>query len=254
MWNSFVNKLGRACLADVSRCGLFSSYHYCLRFASSKVNLCRLKNRKIISLSGHDSYKFLQGLITNDVRYLYSRKSSDSDHQHSQDCLFAFVLYPNGRVLADTLIYDTENSLETNLEDDDEEVALKPQGSLYIECDDRICERLIKYFKSYRLRKNVSLCVDNSHDVWSLFSVDPTESITSNVCQKGGEFTISYDPRLRGHFRILAKKTVSMENLRKTLESQHGLSVDEVSQDDYTLHRYRLGNKILINYSIQLCS
>lgn len=72
---------------------------------------CYLVPRRLISITGSDSQKFLQGLLTNDV----SNISSSS--------LYGLFLTPKGRFLADSIlipqkdgyIIDAEESIQVNL-------------------------------------------------------------------------------------------------------------------------------------------
>eukprot|EP00126_Sphaerothecum_destruens_P014242 Sdes_comp24548_c0_seq1m22416 len=61
-----------------------------------------LPHRKIISLQGADTLKFLQGLITNDVNTLSS----------SNPLIYTGFLQHKGRLLCDALMYASKNLQE----------------------------------------------------------------------------------------------------------------------------------------------
>ena len=68
-----------------------------LSFKASK-----LTNRKLVKLKGRDSFRFLQGMVTNDVRSIYSNLFNHFNHH----CMYTFLLNSNGRVVADMFVYN----------------------------------------------------------------------------------------------------------------------------------------------------
>jgi folate-binding Fe-S cluster repair protein YgfZ len=55
-------------------------------------------------IEGRDTYKFLQGIITNDI-YLLKEKN---------DCLACAILNPKGRVVSDLFMYNTTAEEDEN--------------------------------------------------------------------------------------------------------------------------------------------
>lgn len=96
-----------------------------------------LTHRTILRLTGENPTAFLQDILTAD-------NASLSAGQMRQSCL----LSPQGRILVEMTIYMPEQS------GDDEMV--------YIACDERQSEELVKKLKLYRLRRKItiSICED----------------------------------------------------------------------------------------------
>lgn len=92
----------------------------------------RLKSRAVIRLSpsddGEDVGEFLQGLVTNDVT--------------GQLPVWAALLSPQGKVLFDFIVWPGE------------------AGSLLIDCESDAAEALVKRLSIYRLRRKITIAVD----------------------------------------------------------------------------------------------
>lgn len=99
----------------------------------------KISNRGLITLSGHDSMSFLQGLITNDVSLL-----------NNQQSIYSCLLTPNGKFLFDFFV-------------------IKSNEYLLIECEggDR-AESLLKRLMMFKLRANVSFDLKKNIDVYAL--------------------------------------------------------------------------------------
>lgn len=74
------------------------------RFYSSKTSIIDknavfipLPKRNYFRIEGRDTFKFLQGIITNDIHQL----------QEQNDCLACAILNPKGRVVSDIFVYNT---------------------------------------------------------------------------------------------------------------------------------------------------
>lgn len=108
-----------------------------------------LERRGLLRVSGDDAHGFLQGLMTNDISHVESGPSS----------IYTMFLNTRGRVLYDALIYQTAEP-----------------GVLFIECDASATTALERHLKMYRLRKKVSIDVDNEHEVWAVYDVSLNRS------------------------------------------------------------------------------
>lgn len=90
------------------------------RFQNVGPMACHLKSRSVIRFKGPDTIKFLQGLVTNDVRSL-SEASSDSDSYPMGTInmpaivvppVYAALLTPQGKFLYDMFLYRRPRSDE----------------------------------------------------------------------------------------------------------------------------------------------
>jgi len=156
-----------------------------LRYSSSKItqtNICdktqtslfceKLKDRRLIQLTGPDSSSLLQGLITNDVYELNDNKQS----------IFSFFLNIQGRILYDLLLY------QSNAE------------HLFIECDENVTTELITLMKRYKIRKKVNIKVINDEfHLWSIFPQDESIGASnielSSLCNND-KIILTNDPRV----------------------------------------------------------
>ncbi|KAK0538858.1 ccr4 associated factor [Tilletia horrida] len=134
-------------------------------------------SRSIIEISGRDTLKLLQGLVTNNVAHLGSPPQQGGEQgalapvHHS--ALYAGFLHPNGRLLADTLLYALPSA-----------AASTPSDSVLIEVDSRAADSLLSFLKKFKLRSKVTLRAAASDEwkVWQLWTpggtalTAPTES------------------------------------------------------------------------------
>ncbi len=97
------------------------------------------QTRAFLSLSGSDHLTFLQGLITQDIEKL-----------HPNTALYACLLTPQGKVVADFFLYPLE-------------------GGILLECDGDIAVELEKKLKFYKLRAQVE--ITNVSEEWHRVTV-----------------------------------------------------------------------------------
>lgn len=165
-----------------------------------------LPHRRLISLSGPDTVKLLQGLITNNV------------HAHRDQPFFAAFLDSRGRVLWDVFIWVYPALL-----------AEKGTWSCYIEVDGAEVEALRKHLKRHKLRSKVTieLVREEQLGVWAAWGRAHQNVNTQAVIAE------LPDPRgdLSTLWRILAKPGSSLVG--------DGTETQDVQQ--YHLQRYRLG-------------
>jgi tRNA-modifying protein YgfZ len=88
----------------------------------------RAEDRAVIGLTGADALEFLQGLVTNDLRPLGK----------GEGAVWAAMLTPQGKYLADFLVVNTD-------------------GRLLIDVKDSFAPSLLKRLTMYRLRADVQL-------------------------------------------------------------------------------------------------
>lgn len=104
-----------------------------------------ISNRICLDVTGEDSFSFLQGLITNDLKLL-----------ESQEALYACFLTPQGKFLHDFLITEIPNGYRLEV--------LKETS-----------ETLIKHFKMYKLRSRVGLEINKDISIYASWGKDTLE-------------------------------------------------------------------------------
>ena len=165
-----------------------------------------LSHRRLISLSGPDTVKFLQGLITNNV------------HADRDQPFFAAFLDSRGRVLWDVFVWVYPELL-----------AEKGTWSCYIEVDASELEALRKHLKRHKLRSKVAieLVPEEELGVWAAWG-QAYESISRQAV-----IADLFDPRgdMSTLWRILAKPNSGLVG--------DGIEVQDVQQ--YHLQRYKQG-------------
>ncbi|KAK4030394.1 hypothetical protein OUZ56_023393 [Daphnia magna] len=164
------------------------------------VNAQELKERGIVKVSGTDTGPFLQGLMTNDIRHL------DEKNKYSMYCMF---LNTQGRILYDAIIYSPDES-----------------GSYLIECDTECLQPLVKHLSMFRVRRKITVTVEEKMKPWVLFD-QPPEDLSKEVI-------LSKDPRVKElGWRVVIDSSKSVSQLIKNL------CVEKT--DRYTELRYQLG-------------
>ncbi|KAM7257839.1 hypothetical protein ACFE04_013580 [Oxalis oulophora] len=123
-----------------------------------------LKTRSVIRFSGPDTIKYLQGLLTNDIRKLNQTEKSSSIPTPNMPMLqtppiYAALLTPQGRFLYDFFLYKPPQCDEQ----------LNPTGSgprsncskevveLFADVDSSVLDELLVTLKRYRLRSKVEI-------------------------------------------------------------------------------------------------
>lgn len=124
-----------------------------------------LNNRSFLTLEGPDRFKFLQGLITNDIN-----KVSE------ENCLYAALLTPQGRFLHDFFIYQANDKLYLDVR------------------SDRV-EDLLRRLNLYKLRSNVNLRQEDA-SIICLFG-DDISDLEEGQRYATEDFIAYVDPRLK---------------------------------------------------------
>lgn len=161
-----------------------------------------LSHRRLVSLSGPDAAKFLQGLVTNNV---------DASRQAP---FYAAFLDARGRVLWDVFIWVWP-----------ELVAAKGHWACYIEIDEAEMAPLTKHLKRHRLRSKVVIEDADQAGVWAAWG-DATEQVSREHVT-----SLLKDPRAPGLHRylLLQQRTSLVEGL------------EAVDPSEYHLQRYMHG-------------
>lgn len=159
-----------------------------------------LKNRAIVKVSGVDAGPFLQGLMTNDIKHL------DEENSGNMYCMF---LNTQGRILYDAIIYPHKQS-----------------GSYLVECDSGCSENLAKHLSMFKVRRKVTVGVDESLRPWVFFD-QPPEDLSRQAIT-------STDPRVKElGWRVLIDSSKNPSQLVNNLHVE--------KTDRYTELRYQLG-------------
>ncbi|EOA87264.1 uncharacterized protein SETTUDRAFT_171459 [Exserohilum turcica Et28A] len=163
-----------------------------------------LPHRRLISLSGADTAKFLQGLITNNV---------DPDRHSS---FYSAFLDARGRVLWDVFVWVWP-----------ELVAEKGHWACYIEVDGGEMEALKKHLKRHKLRSKIQIedVREDEVRVWAAWGSAAGQANTGDL------IAAMKDPRAPDMHRCL-----SSANARTIVEGAEPLDVQE-----YHIQRYRNG-------------
>lgn len=180
----------------------------------------RLTTRRLISVHGADTPKFLQGIITNNVR------------PGSSSGFYAAFLTAQGKVLHDTFVYPTVGSAWHS-----QQLGNAPEDpGFLVEVDSEQAEALFKHLKRHKLRSKFQLRLldeDELH-VWSLWKEE--ERWTAH----GGQ----QDSASRG---LLGLTDARAPGMGQRVLVPHGRTsevlqdVEEASLEAYTIRRYLRG-------------
>lgn len=131
-----------------------------------------LPNRAILSISGKDRFKFLQGVITNDINLL-----------HKGGSLYTLMLTPQGRFLYDFFV-------------------LLDEDKIYIDHEATFTRDIINKLTMHKLRADVS--IKDETDEWSVLAIPhPSHNIDAVASQQ----MLLQDPRFgQLGFRAYVKK------------------------------------------------
>ncbi|XP_077280972.1 iron-sulfur cluster assembly factor IBA57, mitochondrial [Temnothorax americanus] len=195
----------------------------------------RLNDRSVLRVSGNEASTFLQGLITNDMKYLDEGAAN----------IYALFLNIRGRVMCDAIVYKSE---ESNL--------------YYVECDSLMIDSLQKHLKMYRVRRKIDIeHVGDKINVWSMFGstkhldngvaatetgkhklegmIFPCGKLNGKASKFVDNLMIYEDPRLPDlGLRILAESQIGRHEIIKHLDADVPPSE---SLADYKAFRYKLG-------------
>lgn len=183
----------------------------------------KLRTRSLLKVSGDEVIPFLQGLITNDMKHLTEGALS----------MYAHFLNSKGRILYDTIIYNTPNA-----------------NTFFVECDSEALTSLKKHLTVYKVRRKIN--IDNLEDfnVWAIFdkniideSINKLEDIKYDVQEVAGivkpDVIICRDPRIPIlGLRAVAPKETDIINELKQKNRTEKL---EVQENIYKIYRYKLG-------------
>ena len=173
-------------------------------------NIYILEDRAILYISGSDSDKYLQNLISNDIEKVNESKSC-----------YASLLSPQGKFLFDFII-------------------VKHKDGYFLDCEKNIVDQLYRKLVTYKLRSKVEILNLSNEFVVAAFSYNKFLSIEGARDELG--YTVKYnedyvflDPRnkkLGG--RIIA-------NLEKLYMSLKKMNLKSSNKDEYYKLSFELG-------------
>ncbi|EAQ89057.1 hypothetical protein CHGG_05676 [Chaetomium globosum CBS 148.51] len=187
--------------------------------------IAELSSRKLISVSGPDAAKYLQGVITANLTPGYAGPNPTSEHLRSDAGFYAAFLTAQGRILHDVFIYrDVRDTTH-------------PAGhSWLVEVDAAEADRLQKHIKRYKLRAkfDVRLLNEGEGRVWHAWDdANPSSLTTTQPSFPSSSPTIITTPDHRapnlGH-RLLTFSTPTPS-----------LPLPTLPETAYRLRRYRHG-------------
>jgi folate-binding protein YgfZ len=183
----------------------------------------KLTTRRLISLHGPEAPKFLQGIITNNLR------------PDSRSGFYSAFLTAPGKVLNDVFVYPTIGSkwhAETNKSED--------QGYL-VEVDADDATFLFKHVKRHKLRAKLALRLldEGELDVWNAWRDDDRWTAHSQGANEDGTISLT-DCRAPGMGqRILLPSSSSGSSVVGNIAALEGL--EEAPLSAYTIRRYLRG-------------
>lgn len=220
--------------------------------------LAKLINRKLIKISGPDCYPHLQGLLSNDLRYLYEpdRIKKRKHARITSSVLSTFMLNAQGRVICDMMLYRTPMT-RYQCEFTPPGQAKEPD-ELLIECDSSLATGLANTLYGYRVRRKISLQIQDEHNVWCLYPnlrvKDISHNLTMNhayIVQKtnqlpskeilNSDLTFVSDPRIEAMGSRIITRANEFNEIKSILRSHVNFDIQQASVEDYTVYRYRLG-------------
>ncbi|KAL2201491.1 hypothetical protein P885DRAFT_26790 [Corynascus similis CBS 632.67] len=245
------NTTSRACCACLTQLPLHqrrafsrSTTRYAAPASPAPTGLAELTSRKLISISGPDAAKYLQGVITANLASPgYAGPNPTSEHIRTDVGFYAAFLTAQGRILHDVFIYR-----------DLRDTSHPPGHSWLVEVDAAEAERLQKHIKRYKLRAkfNVRMLDDGESRVWHAWDDNVNSSSSSSPLISASSTTaqtkIITTPDTRapnlGH-RILtfssSSSSSSSSNPPPELTATTPITTTVLPEDAYTLRRYLHG-------------
>lgn len=176
----------------------------------------RLPNRRLVSLTGKDAPRLLQGLITNNIETLLSDNRSG---------LYAAFLNSHGRLLTDSFIYRIPSSANDGRGD-----------GFWIEVEESLVMILCQYLQRHKLRSEVAVQpIDESkYGIWVAWTDNWNTTEYSSEYDPASNIVHLADPRVP----MFASRFVVPESLDLLRSSYGSLSqLPEASERDYKVRR-----------------
>ena len=179
----------------------------------------KLTSRRLISLQGQDAGKFLQGLVSGNIK------------PDSRSGLFTAFLNAQGRVLGDAFIYPTLGS------DWHKSVSLGNEQGYLVDVDSEQAKGIFGHLKKHKLRSKFKLRLleEGELDTWSVWREDERWTAHTKAEDQGGIISLT-DSRAPGMGRRILLPSLSPANTSKYYED-----ILEAPLSAYTVRRYLRG-------------
>ncbi|CAG2166584.1 unnamed protein product [Oppiella nova] len=212
-------------------CGLWRRHlltdHKIRSYVVRKSHFCAIKltNKRLIRVSGSESFIYLQSLLTNDLRHLL-----DGEEVVPRSCVYSFMLSSLGRVLADIFVYKAK---------------ILSAGELILEVDSSLANALRRLLICYNINRNISVEAVEDIDLWALIpkTFDPRFNENNDfVLQEvvSDDFQLVADPRIpQMGYRLLTR--IGGKRFEDILGFIDDKRIDEGTVADYHTYRYKLG-------------
>ncbi|RWS30971.1 hypothetical protein B4U80_07874 [Leptotrombidium deliense] len=200
----------------------------------------RLTDRSLLRISGSDSLSFLQTLLTNDIRCL--------EHVN---CMFSYLLNVNSRILADLIVYRTNDFISP----DKRLLVLNPVTKKYfgvggqhddkvlIECDSKLATALSKTLFAIKIRKDVKIEFATEYDIWAIYPNDENADLSriSEIASEDLIFVVDPRTHLLGYRCLTRLGTSNLQQLKNITQNLIDYSLTQSSITAYREFRYKLG-------------
>ncbi|KAB5570306.1 hypothetical protein GE09DRAFT_1102653 [Coniochaeta sp. 2T2.1] len=183
-----------------------------------------LTTRRLISISGRDAAKYLQGVITTSITL--------PDGSPRTQGFYSAFLSSQGRVLHDVFVYpDVLGGSDVN-----------PADSFLVEVDADEAEKLVRHIKRYKLRAKfaVRLLDGEEGGVWAAWDDRSGSGLETEAEGKGGKGRIVLrDPRSPTlGWRFV---TTASSGAGAAAPPALGMELDKVDEKGYQIRRYLHG-------------
>ena len=169
-----------------------------------------LEDRAILYINGSDSDKYLQNLISNDIKKVSENKSC-----------FASLLSPQGKFLFDFIV-------------------VKHKDGYFLDCEKRVVDQLYKKLVMYKLKSKVEILNLSNEFVVAAFSHDKFLSIDGAKDELGYTFRYNEDHVLLDpRNKKLGGRIIG--NLEKLYMSLKKMKLKSSSTDEYYKLSFELG-------------
>ncbi|MCJ1288783.1 ccr4 associated factor [Xylographa carneopallida] len=207
-----------------------------------------LTNRALISLTGRDASRFLQGLTTANIPP--ASVAAPGVTASKPGAVYSAFLNAQGRLLHDVFIYPITNITQPGFS------SFRSDGdeSFLIEVDAIEQDRLFRWLKRYKLRSKISLRAVNPEEcgVWSFWDypeslpIDKKTDYPDNSSSYPGEAAVFLDLRAPGlGCRFLLPQRLNSPSDTSGIPTSTALGLSNHSAHStltqYTLRRYLYG-------------
>ncbi|WJX90359.1 hypothetical protein P8452_72265 [Trifolium repens] len=138
-----------------------------------------IKSRSVIRFRGPDTVKFLQGLLTNDIRKFGDKTANfptPNIPATSFPPIYAALLTPQSRFLYDLFLYKPPTS-DTKLDSTGPVSELNEPFELFADVDASVLDELLATFTKYRLRSKVEIDnVTSEFSCWQRYGSGPSDN------------------------------------------------------------------------------